>query len=609
MIQKLKFFLFILMICNCKSSFSQVNEVKKDTSKMFRDIQTYSKKNKFTKLMHKLVFKPVNSKKRKQKKIIVEKNFNDFEGKIIRSINIVTLDPFDYSETDTTAYPKRFISKAGNVLHLKSKKLTIRNLLLFRKNKPFDSLLVKESERLIRTQRFIRGVQTTVKLTTKKSDSVDVYIRVLDSWSIIPKVQVSNSKFNFDLNEKNFLGMGHQFENTYKTRFSDGKNAYSTRYTIPNILNTYIKTTLNYQIDLDENYGKSFNLERPFFSSFANWSAGIYLDQQFRSDSLPDANNVYKRQNFKYNTQDYWVGNAIQLYKGNSENERTTNLITTGRFLKINYVESPKIDYDKIDYFSNEEFYLMGIGISSRQYVQDKYIFNYQLIEDVPIGRAIGITGGYHLKNNIKRFYSGARVSSGKYYNWGYLSSNLEFGTFFNHSQLEQSMFSFQTNYFTNLLEIGRWKFRQFIKSQLIIGNDRLDTNADRLTLNEGNGIPGFSTATLFGTKKILFSFQTQSYSPYSVWGFRFNPYFNSSLGMLGDADSGFKSSKIYSQFAIGLLIKNDYLVFSSFQFSLAYYPIIPGNGNTIFKTNAINTEDFGFQNFEIYKPEIVPYK
>jgi hemolysin activation/secretion protein len=180
---------------------------------------------------------------------------------------------------------------------------------------------------------------------------------------------------------------------------------------------------------------------------------------------------------------------------------------------------------------------------------------------------------------------------------------------FFNKSKSEQSAFSAKANYFTNLIEMGDWKFRQFVKSQLIIGNKRLNSNADQLTLNEGNGISGFNTSTLFGTKKLLFTFQTQSYSPYNIWGFRFNPYLNYTIGMLGNAESGFRKSKAYSQFGVGVIIRNDYLVFSSFQLSLAFYPVVPDSGENIFKTNAINSEDFGFQDFEINKPESVFYK
>jgi hypothetical protein len=607
--QKQKYILFILIIFCSQFSYSQVNETKKDTAKEHKKIETYSKRNKFTKFVYKHFFEPIKSKVKKVKPKRIKKKYYPFEGKIIRNINITTLDPFGYSEIDTTAFPKKFMSKAGNRIHNKTKEFAIRNLLLFRRNKPLDSLRIKESERIIRSQRYIRKVLITPKLTAVKSDSVDVYIRVLDSWSIIPEIAVSNTKLDFDLNERNFLGTGHQFENNYKNRFTDGKSAYSGKYSIPNILNTFVSTTVDYRYDLENNYGKIFKIDRPFFSPLAKWGAGVYFDQQFRSDSLPDLNLVYANQHFKLNTQDFWAGKATHIFKGNSINTRTTNLITSARYLKINYLESPTIDYDKLDVFSNENFYLVGIGISSRQYVEDKFIFNYQITEDVPVGKAFGITAGSQEKNNNHRLYVGLKASMGNYYKWGYLSSNFEYGTFFNNSKTEQNAFSVQANYFTNLFEIGDWKIRQFVKSQLIIGNKRLDSNFDRLTINEDNGISGFSAATLFGTKKLLFTLQTQSYSPWSLGGFRFNPYINYTMGMLGDAPNGFKKSKAYSQFGVGVIIRNDYLVFSSFQLSLAFYPVIPGSGDDIFKTNAINSEDFGFQDFEISKPESIKYK
>lgn len=610
MIQKQKKYLFILMFFWCQFSFSQVDQEKKDSLEVQKKIITYSKKSKFNKFIYKLFFEPIKSNSKKVKpKVIRKKKITIFEGKIIRNINITTLDPFGYSESDTSSVPKRFLYRVGNRLHIKTKVITIKNLLLFKKNKPLDTLLLKESERLIRKQRYIRKVEIVPKLVAKNSDSVDVYIRVLDSWSIIPQIQASSSKFDFDLTDRNFLGTGHQFENIYKKRFADGKTAYSGNYFIPNIANTYISSNIIYQYDLDNNYSKVFKIERPFFSPFAKWAGGIYFDQQFRSEELPDMNSVLARQNFKSDTKDFWLGKATHILKGYDENSRTTNLITSARYLKINYAESPTIEYDSLDVISNENFYLFGIGISSRQFIQDKFLFNYQITEDVPIGRAFGITGGYQEKNNDHRLYLGAKASFGNYYKWGYLSTNFEYGTFFKNNTSEQNAFSGQANYFTNLMHGGNWKFRQFAKAQIIIGNKRLDSNFDRLTINEANGISGFDSRTLFGTKKILFTFQSQSYSPYSFLGFRLNPYLNYTIGILGDAANGFKKNKAYSQFGVGMIIRNDYLVFSSFQLSLAFYPEIPGNGSDIFLTNAIRTEDFGFQDFEIAKPEPIKYK
>lgn len=606
MLKKSKILLILLSFCCFQISFSQINEPKKDSSEVYKNIQTYSKKRKFTKMLHHLIFEPVDVKTKKKK--IVRKKYLAFEGKTIRNINITTLDPFGFSEVDSTKEARNWAERSGNRIHIKTNRLAILNLLLIRENEPLDSLLVKESERLIRTQRFVSRVNISPKLIKNNPDSVDVYIRVLDTWSIIPKGSVSNSRATFELNERNFLGSGHEIDNEYKTRFSDGKKAYNLTYSIPNIKNTYIKTTFNYHIDLDNYYGKSINIDRPFYSAYTKWAAGIYIDQQFRKDTLQDSNLIYAKQNFKYNSQDLWLGHAFKLFEGNSESDRTTNLILSGRFLNIKYIESPTIVYDPIDFYSGEKFFLTGIGITSRKFIEDKYIFKNGVIEDVPIGKIYGLTGGYQFKNNTGRFYVGGRAAFGNFYKWGFLSTNIEIGSFFDKSTTTQTVFSFQANYFTNLIDIGKWKLRQFIKPQFILGVNRLNSIGDQLTINENYGITGFNSAE-YGTQKAVLTLQTQAYSPWDLWGFRLNPYFNYSIAMLGNANKGLGESKAYSKIGIGFIINNDYLVFSSFQISLSYYPSIPRVGENVFKTNSFETTDFGFQDFELAKPRTVIYK
>jgi hypothetical protein len=78
---------------------------------------------------------------------------------------------------------------------------------------------------------------------------------------------------------------------------------------------------------------------------------------------------------------------------------------------------------------------------------------------------------------------------------------------------------------------------------------------------------------------------------------------------MLGNDTSGFKNSPVYTQLGIGALIKNDYLVLSNFQVSVAYYPSIPGKGYSVVKGNAFVTTDFGFRDFTFGKPEIVAFQ
>ena len=395
--------IFFVFICSCfQVVIAQETPVKKDTSQVYTDIKNYSKKNKFTRLVHKLVFRSPVLQKKETKEI--QKNYDRFEGKIIRNINIVTLDPFGYSEIDTLKKPKNWGERTGNKVHSKTKRFAILNLLVIKENQPFDSYLVKESERLIRAQRFINRVNITPETVSSSNDSVDISIRVLDSWSLVGKGSISGSRINFSIIERNIFGTGHQFENKFKNRFDDGKSAYAVAYSVPNIKNTFVNVKASYEIDLDNYYSKIIAIDRPFYSPLTRWAGGIYLDQQFRKDTLPDSNLIFASQNFKYSTHDFWAGRAFTIFKGNTERERTTNLILATRFLNVKYLESPVFEYDNNNFYSNQQLALIGIGISSRKFIRDRYIFQNGIIEDVPIGKIYGITAGYLYKNNTIRY-------------------------------------------------------------------------------------------------------------------------------------------------------------------------------------------------------------
>lgn len=602
-----KYVLILIMILSLTNdlAFAQEITISKDSTQLYENIEDYSERSKFTRFMFRLFFKPhlpdspqINKNKRQ-----IQKPYSTFEGKIIRNINVITLDPFGNSIGDTVSSSLNFISRTGNSLHIQTRARTIRNLLLIHKNQPFDALLVKESERLIRSMSYITDVRFYVDVLPESPDSVDISIRELDKWSIIPGGSISASRIAFSLKDNNFLGLGHEFQNNIVWNHSIGDYAFKTKYFVPNYRNTYINSTLQYGTDEYGNFIKSIAIDRPFFSPFAKWAAGIKVSQHLHNDTIWSVDYMQ----FKYNQQDYWAGNAIRVFKGNSEYKRTTNFISSVRFIRTRFLEKPFETIDTLQFYADENFYLTSLGISSRSYVNDKYIFKFGITEDVPVGKVISLTGGYQKKNDIGRVYIGGRFSSGNYYSWGYLSANFEYGTFLRASKAEQGVFSAGITYFTNLIEIGQWKFRQFVKPQIIIGINRIDY--DSLTINNEYGLRGFNSRALSGSSRMLFTSQTQFYAPWNFIGFHFGPYLTFSLGMLGDSEKGFRESKVYSQIGLGVLIKNENLVMNTFQISISFYPVIPGRGNNVFKLNSFQTADFGFRDFEIGKPATVMFR
>ncbi len=606
-------FLFFVFSASSVNVFAQKDTVKTDSTLFYKKIESFSAKGRFTKFLHQLIFKPIpiDSSNHKLKKIkrkkIIQKPYSSFEGKIIRNVTIVTFDPFGYSLTDTVVTRQSFLYRAANSLHNKSRQSTIRNLLLFRRNQKFDSLLVKESERLIRTRNYVHDVSFSIISSSPNSDSVDIFIRELDNWSIIPKIALSPSSITVDFTEKNFLGMGHEFQNDLTWFQATGRSRFNTNYHIPNINNTFINSTLHFSIDEYGNHSRFISADRPFFSPFAKWAAGIEFSHRFRKDIISGYGILPFSQNYASNSQDYWLGSAVQIFKGNSENSRTTNFVSTFRFLRVKYSQKPIDLFDPNHIYSDELLFLSSIGITTRKYIQDRYIFKYGVIEDVPIGRVFSLTGGYQTKTNGNRYYIGARISKGNFYPWGYLSSALEYGIFLKGSKAQQGVISGSFVYFTGLREFGTWKFRQFLKPQFTFGINRF--SSDSLTLKDGFGLDGFNSTGLSGTNRMLLTLQTQSYAPWNVVGFRFGPFLSYSLGMLADAVTGFKNSRIYSQIGVGVLIKNENLVFSTLQLSISFYPLIPGLGQDIYKINSYKTTDFSFRDFEIGKPTTVVFQ
>lgn len=605
--------LLLLLLFGCWNTFAQEKDSISTTQQQMEKIEEFSKKGKLTRQLHKLLFRSkasnVNTNVQAIQQPDFDYDFEKFQGKVVRNIHIETYDPFGFSIHDSDKIPTKKAEVIGNRLHLKTKQFTVRSLLLFKRNQPLDSIKLQESERMLRSQRFIRRVSVKPVAVSDTSDSVDVHIKVLDSWSWYPTGSLSTSSGRLSLTNQNFAGLGHYFSNQYRTRFKEGRHAYRGQYQINNIAQSYVNAGMLYNIDLAENYIKQIYANRRFYSPLTRWAGGATVYQSSYRDSVPNLEGARRLSSFKHIDVDLWGGHSIPLYyRYNNMHKVQTNLITSARFFSRNYTERPVDEYDPYNFFSDQQLYLATVGLASVNYVQDKYIFYYDIIEDIAVGKTFMLTGGTQRKNKTNRLYLGAKFALGKYTNSGYFGGEVQFGTYFNNRDLEESVFRAEGIYFSKLYRLGKWRFRHFFNPEIVLGFNRWDYAMDKITMNGAYGIDGFDSYELRGTKKVLLNFQVQSYAPSEFLGFRFNPFLSTSIGFMGDIDNTFVTQDIYSKIGLGIMITNDYLVFNNFQLSIAFYPSIPGNGKNIFKTNTLRNNSFGLQQFNYGKPEVVPY-
>ncbi len=610
-----------------------------DSLKIIRDslnykaIEAYSKKSKLTSLIHQTFFKSVIPQPRRSSKEKIKgkaKLISLPEGKIVREILITTLDPFGYDLRDTSKHPKVLLMKAGNYLHVKTVPGIIKNLLLFKKDSPYDSVLVNESIRIIRSQEYVRDVYLYSAPVAGNKDSVDVYIRVSDVWSIVPAFSMSGSYTNIGLIDVNFAGLGNRLQAEIFRNRTEDYSITRFSYQVPNIRKSFISLSLQYKLqgknEMIANYDflrsyyspvtsnlkylffenndilRSIDLERTFYSPFAKWAGGIFMGQMIL------AQNYVRQDTIRYiaslaNIQDFWGAKSWQIFKGYPAQGRISSFVISGRLINTSYPHRSNESIQE-NLFNRGVTYFAGIGITSRKYIQDNYIFNYGKVEDFPVGRSASLTLGFDTQQD-DRLYFGLNGSSGNYFKFGYLSTHIEYGTYKTAVGFQQGVIIARINYFTRLLTLGNWKIRQFIRPVYITGINPL--TSDNLSFRED--MKGFESLQYPATKMVVVTLQTQSYSPWNIFGFHFGPYFFTSLGMLGNASTQISHSKLYSIFGFGILIKNNYLTFNTFQLSLSFYPFIPGNGYNILRSNAYKTSDYGFRDFEVSKPRVVDYR
>lgn len=596
-----------------------------DDSAKYQNFEKITERTKFGRMVHRLFFRKMEKEVRPEfsmQQIIEGRNHRSSQGKIIRKINILTLEPFGYSIRDTSEYQKRTVFEIGNALHSKTNSPVIRNLLLFSENERYDSSLVKESERLIRSQQYIRDVYLDV--TPVGKDSVDVHIRALDVWTLLPSAVRTGTQAGFGIKELNFAGTGHTFElNTLWKQ--DRGNTTHISYLMPNILNTYTSLNIQYLFspggklpevhDFDDyfyspvsynprymfsdnrNIIRSIEISRPFYSPRTRWAGGAFLGQIMTTQTFVNLDSL-RFISAKTNVNDFWLGRSWHIFRDN-QNERITSLVLSGRFIHTGTPLRPPEAIDA-DLFTSRSYYFGALSITSRKYFRDRYIFNYGIVEDVPAGKIAGITIGreYHERS---RLYLGLNAGTGTYHSFGYLSTHLSYGTFIDVTGFRQGMLTGRINYFTRLLSIGNWRLRQFVRPSFAFGINRSPVDNHPLMI----GIKGFETVESMASSVTVISLQTQSYAPWNLSGFHFGPFVFSHIGILGEQPPGYKG-RVYSLFGLGLLIKNDYLMFNTFQISLSFYPYMPKDRYNLFRANAYKTSDYGFRDFEVSKPGII---
>ena len=211
------------------------------------------------------------------------------DGISIRSINFSANNVFDL--TDKASF---WLHEFANYTHTVTQDSVLADDLLFKAGDPLRIEVLAETERLLRSRRYIREAEVRISHYCAEDNSVIVNVTTWDNWSLLPTLDFSSeggrSKSAIGFEEDNLLGTGNRLNLEYKhdsERTGIGFIFYS-----PNMFGSFWNSTVAYSKNSDgNNYQLSVN--RPFYRLSSPWALGFELDRTAEDIYEYDAGDEY----------------------------------------------------------------------------------------------------------------------------------------------------------------------------------------------------------------------------------------------------------------------------------------------------------------------------
>jgi hypothetical protein len=527
-----------------------------------------------------------------------EENYREFSGRIIRNINIRTVDVFGSDINNESYYnptgPERLLNKT----HFNTNEKTIRKYLLFTEGDSLSPLKLSDNERIIRQLPFIEDARIRVVPVSEKE--ADIVVITRDVYSLAADFSYNSKKSGtVSLFDKNIFGVGHEFG--ISIPYSTG--AYESpgiglNYNIYNLSKSFINLNLNYSHSLGtRKYG--INLSKDLISSTTKYAGGVSVRQTYTS---VDLDTMPKQQPLKFNYQDYWLMRSFLIDK-----ESVTRIIAGVRYINNNVYQRPLINPDSYLTLQRYMFFVGSLSLSVQKYYKTNLLYSYGRTEDVPYGMMLRISAGSELNEFKRRTYTGIDYSFGKSVeNVGYFYGSTGVGSYFNGNKSEQGVLLLRMKYFSNLVFIGRYKFRNFVNIDYTRGFVRYSN--EFLVIPKVNGFSGLRNDSLRGNRRVILSLESVVFSPRNYLGFKIALFgFSDFAYITGTREITFRGGYL-TGIGIGLRIRNDNLVFNTFQVRLGFFPYPPLYSRI---TNVIVSGEQLLRpaNFDPGPPDVIPYR
>jgi hypothetical protein len=232
-------------------------------------------------------------------------------GKKIGTVHIVTENIFDPARPGE----RRRLFRLVNRLHRTTRPEVIQHQLLFQPGDAFSAETVRETERLLRGNRYL--YEATIRPIAEDADRVDLEVITRDVWTLqggldFHRAGGTNST-TFDLEDENFFGTGKDVQ---VARLSNvDRTSKLVRYRDPSLAGTHGTVDFTFADNSDGNT-RILEVERPFYALDSRWAMGFSALHDLRVDPLYEGGDVVDRFRGRHDFLEVYGGLSPGLLDG-----------------------------------------------------------------------------------------------------------------------------------------------------------------------------------------------------------------------------------------------------------------------------------------------------
>lgn len=229
-------------------------------------------------------------------------------------IGEVVVDNQNIFDPDTPGERTKLF-RLANKLHIRSRPQVIANQLLFKPGDPYSRHVLDESERILRSARYL--YDASIQPTRYHDGVVDIVVTTKDVWTLNPGASFGRkggkNTSGFELEELNLLGTGISLSAAHKSGVDRNENTFEIRDR--HLLGTWASLSARYS---DNSDGKlhELQLDHPFYSLNTNNAWGFDVLDDERVDSLYDKGEIVDQFTSKQKFAETYYGWSKGLREG-----------------------------------------------------------------------------------------------------------------------------------------------------------------------------------------------------------------------------------------------------------------------------------------------------